>query len=173
MALVMTPIYTQTVGAGGAVSIFFNNIPQFYTDLVIRMSARQASAAVTSEFYFFVNADNATIHSTTWLFGTGSAAGSGRAAGNTAIVQNFTPAANATPNSFGLSEITIPNYTSNNFKQFIIDQVSENNATAADGRLNAGLIRTASPISVIRIDSVGTFAQHSTFSLYGIIRSGA
>ena len=173
MALVMTPIYTQTVGAGGTASIIFNNIPQVYTDLVLRMSARQASAATSAEFYFFVNSNTATIHSTTWLFGNGSSVGSTRANGNTAIVQNFSPAANATSNTFGSVEIVLPNYTSSNFKQFIIDEVSENNTTAADLRMNAGLIRTTDPVSILRIDSVGTWVQHSTFSLYGIIRSGA
>jgi hypothetical protein len=32
MTIAMQPIYTQTVGAGGAASVIFNNIPQTFTD---------------------------------------------------------------------------------------------------------------------------------------------
>ena len=40
MSVFLQPIYTQTVGSGGASSIAFNNIPQTFTDLLIKMSVR-------------------------------------------------------------------------------------------------------------------------------------
>jgi aspartate/tyrosine/aromatic aminotransferase len=46
MASPITPIYTQTVGSGGALSIAFNNIPQFYTDLKVVISGRTTGGGV-------------------------------------------------------------------------------------------------------------------------------
>ena len=43
----MTKLATYTVGAGGDSSVTFSNIPQTYTDLVIRVSARTTRSAST------------------------------------------------------------------------------------------------------------------------------
>ena len=40
MSVFMQPIYTQTMGAVGAQSVTFNNIPQGFTDLVLEVSGR-------------------------------------------------------------------------------------------------------------------------------------
>jgi hypothetical protein len=44
MALTYTAIKTVTVGSGGAANIDFTSIPQTYTDLVLKVSARMNRA---------------------------------------------------------------------------------------------------------------------------------
>lgn len=172
MAIVMTPIYTQTVGAGGAAAVTFNNIPQIYTDLVLVMSNRSTAAQTFQNVDILVNGVGSG-YSATRLGGNGSSAFSDRFTGSSVInLWESAPAANATANTFSNIQVYIPNYTSSNFKQIISDVVAETNATAANQRLFASLWSNTSAITSLTINSYD-HAQHSTFSLYGIIRSGA
>lgn len=172
MALVMTPIYTQTVGAGGTSAIFMNNIPQVYTDLVIKMSVRAADSVTQREIGMYFNTQGFPAPSSfTAILGDGAAT-SGR--NSSFIALGFANNAATTTNTFSSHEIYIPNYTSTNFKQIIVDSVTENNATLAHARLLAVLNRQSEAVTSLNMDMGGVlFLQHSTISLYGIIRSGA
>lgn len=173
MALVMTPIYTQTVGAGGAATITLNNIPQFYTDLKAVVTIRSSTNADPS-FYWGFNSDGASNFSLTRLTGTGSAATSARQSNFTFFrLDGGAAGTGETANTFSSIEFYIPNYTSSNFKQIIVDSVTENNATGADLIMAAALWRNTAAITRFGVTVDGTTAQFSTFSLYGIIRSGA
>lgn len=178
MALVMTPIYTQTVGSGAPLAVTFNNIPQFYTDLKLVVSARSNQASQTFRFLtVYMNANQTSIYSSRRLTGDGSSASSsGQANDGSIFVNNVLPAASATSNTFSNVEFYIPNYAGSNFKQILIDGVSENNATTAWQQMMAALFRSTNPITSFTIE-VGDFGNGfvagSTFSLYGIIRSGA
>ena len=173
MALPMVPIYTQTVGAGGSSGITFNNIPQIYTDLKLFVSVRDSANAVQWGFNLFVNNSLSSIYSTTLLRGNGSAASSLRFSSQTTTLIFDVPGSQATASTFSNTEIYIPNYTSSNFKSIIADSVMEtNNATSFMG-MNACLAQTTSPITRLDLTAAGSWVQHSTISLYGIIRSGA
>ena len=50
----MTPIQTVTVGSGGAANITFSNIPQTYTDLVIKISARSNRSDYSTNFTSYI-----------------------------------------------------------------------------------------------------------------------
>ena len=52
MANTFEQITTVTVGSGGASSIDFTSIPQTYTDLVIKTSARNTSTSTTMYLEF-------------------------------------------------------------------------------------------------------------------------
>ena len=174
MALVMTPIYTQTVGAGGASSVTFNNIPQLYTDLKVVCSTRSTFGAFEADLYILPNADGSSIGSWTRLGGNGSVAFSQRNSGIVFAPVGVTNAVNATANTFNNYEAYIPNYSGSNFKQILVDSVVEgnyvNNTTCMMG---AYLWRSASAVTSLYIVTTNNFVQNSTFSLYGIIRSGA
>lgn len=179
MALVMTPIYTQTVGAGGASSIVFNNIPQFYTDLKLVMSVRATGAGpgVVGGLQFGTSGtiDTATNYSRTFVQGYGSGAFSGRNSGQSSISLDQFNGNGSTANTFGNADIYISNYTSSNFKQIIGDLVTENNSSTDNNVAGiSGLWRNTNPVTVLQVFAFSaTFMQYSTFSLYGIIRSGA
>lgn len=177
MALVMTPIYTQTVGTGGAAGITFNNIPQVFTDLLVKVSARFDSNPESSNWCsmkVFFNGDNSTTYSFTALYGGGTFTGSERASNSTVSQAGWITSSAATANTFGTADIYIPNYAGSNFKSFVSDSVTETNATAALAPLVAGLWNKTNAITSVSFNRASAnFVQHSTFSLYGIIRSGA
>lgn len=177
MALVMTPIYTQTVGAGGAATVTFNNIPQHFTDLLVKVSARFDSNPEASNWCsmkMFFNGDNATFYSYTALYGGGTFTGSERGTNSTVAQAGWITSSVATANTFGSADIYIPNYTASTFKSFISDSVTEMNAANALLPLVANLWSKTNAITSVSFNRASAnFVQHSTFSLYGIIRSGA
>ena len=168
MANTMVLLEKVTVGAAGAASITFSNIPQTgYTDLKIVASTRNSAAAVqvvnTLKLGSIV-----TGYSDKYLYGSGSAAGSG-SFGATNGFMGDAPAASATASTFGNQEIYIANYTSSNAKSWSVDSVSETNATTAYMELTAVSNTSTAAISSITIaPTSGNFVQYSTFSLYGV-----
>jgi hypothetical protein len=171
MPITYKKIADATVGSGGAASIDFTSIPATYTDLVIKLSARNAHASAFSFVKLEVNSNTSAIYSDRLLFGTGSTAGS---ASSTPLLDIYVSGANATASTFGSAEIYFPNYAGSTNKSVSIDSVSENNATDARQGLTAGLISTTSAISSIQLKAVidsstsTTFVQYTTATLYGI-----
>lgn len=175
MSVFLQPIYTQTVGAGGQFGITFNNIPQTFTDLVLQISARNVSAVTTIDMYIgAINGDSGTNYSSTYLFANGSSVASGRGSNATVVTIGQVPGASATSNTFGSATVTIPNYTSSNYKQIISDCVTENNATAVNTWMSANLWRGTAAISYFTVYLSGgsNLSQYTDISLYGVLRQG-
>lgn len=172
MALPMTPIFTQTLGTGGAADVYFNNIPQNYTDLIVSISARAVYQGGADAYLNFQDGTGTTNYS--WRKAQ-SDAGSYNSYGssNTNTISPWTLKGDITANTFGETIFYIPNYTSSNFKQIISDNVTENNGSASYLTLGANLWRSTSPITQMHFGVYQGFAAGSTFSLYGIIRPGA
>lgn len=169
----MQPIYTQTVGAGGAGTITFNNIPQGFTDLMVIVAARESTATPYSGTIVILNNDTSALYSATLVEGYGGAASSRTTSANSLFPIPHIPGGTATANTFGNAQIYLPNYTSSNFKALILDSVSENNSSAIyafQTGLSAGLYRSTSAITAFRIIASSTFVQYSTFTLYGITK---
>ena len=174
MSVFLQPIYTQTVGSGGAASISFSNIPQTFTDLVIKCSLRVSNAG---GFYapLFLNAINGAspnIWSDTLMYAnpTIGPARNGYGAG-TSVLLGYVSGETSTSNTFSSNEIYIPNYTSSNYKQIITEGVTENNSTSTLLSISGALGRTSSGISSITL-YCGAIVQYSTVSLYGVLRQG-
>ena len=156
-----------TVGAAGAASITFSNIPQTgYTDLVIKYSSRASSAGATNFTQLYLNGTTANLAGIV-LYGSGSAAGSQAQSG---VDGN---ANGSTANTFSSQEICIPNYTSSNYKSITVDCVQENNSSTAFSELLSALwSNTAAITSVGLTPGSGSFMQYSTFYLYGVAKLG-
>jgi hypothetical protein len=164
----MTLISSQTL-ASSASSVTFSSIPQTYTDLKIVFSARGAAAFVQINVNLAFNGSTSSF-SGTLLYGDGASTGSGSRSDNLNIA--LVPASSATSNTFGNSEIYIPNYTSGANKSYSVDSVSETNATNAYAQLFAGLWSSTSNITQVTIaPNSGNFIASSTFYLYGIKNS--
>ena len=167
MAYTYSKIATYTVGSGGIASIDFLNIPQTYTDLVIKYSIRTTSANQVDYMKCEFNGST-TSYSERVLFGYGTTTGS---ATNSGSYDNIINGGANTASTFSNGEIYIPNYTGANYKSFSSDSVAESNSTTNNMlMLAAELWSNTSPITSIKLSdySSGTFAQYSTAHLYGI-----
>lgn len=169
MAFTYSKLAQVTVGAGGAATIDFNNIPQNYTDLTILGSLR---GAATSDFPAVVmqfNGSN-TAYSGRGILGSGSAVSSFTEGSTFARIGNV-PGSVQTASTFGNFLVYIPNYTSSSSKSISIDSVSESNTTAAFSNFMANLWSNTSAITSISMQvqaGVSNLAQHSSATLYGI-----
>jgi hypothetical protein len=170
MSVFLQPLQTVTVGSGGAANVSFNNIPQGYTDLMLKISAAGVYSGGYDSLGMYFNGSQATI-SNTILNGNGSSANSSRSTYRALATLNGTN----TPNVFTSLEIYIPNYTSANYKQIIFDGVTEANATFSVQTLGAELWSNTAAITSLSFDTATSgqnIAQYSKFSLYGVLRQG-
>jgi hypothetical protein len=158
-------IQTVTVGAGGAASIEFTNIPQDGSDLVVTLSGRNTATSRNAANYISFNADtDSTTQSGIILIGYG----------NVTQTVSFSysirsASAGATANTFGSAEAYISNYSGATNKSFSVDSVGENNATQSDQAIHAGLWPYTAAITALKVGSVsGNFVQYSTASLFKI-----
>jgi hypothetical protein len=174
MTIAIQPIYTQTIGSSGVLSVTFNSIPQTFTDLKLIVSTRSTGSAVDG-VYLMPNAGGSGLFSITTLYGSGSLGYGSYRASNT-IVGGFATqgGTGSTVSTFTNAEAYIPNYTGSSFKSWISDSVSEDNSSGGQAtiRLYAGLYRSTAAITSLTVtnDSGLNFAQYSTFSLYGITK---
>jgi hypothetical protein len=168
MAYTYSKIATYTVGSGGVASINFLNIPQNYTDLVIKFSTRDNVANFSSNLQISYNGNTSSIYTTKILYGDGSATYSLERTPQGNYDFQFSNASSSTSNVFSNGEVYIPNYTSSNYKSSSSDSVTENNATASAVGLSASLFSNTSAITSITLKSAGTISQYSTAHLYGI-----
>jgi hypothetical protein len=176
MANTFELIASSTVGSGGAASIDFSSIPATYTDLVMFGSFRQSGVGETNPpigriELLLNNTNTGNLYSIKMLYGTGSAAGSAGGSGaNRDFYDGASVASGATASTFSNVSYYIPNYAGSNNKSFSIDSVTENNGTAADASLTAGLFASSSAINRLTVQPYdgSNFVQYSTAYLYGV-----
>ena len=156
---------TVTVGAGGAANVEFTSIPSSYTDLLIKLSARNPDNYLNISF----NGSTANLSSRT--LGSNSSGAFSTSATDGLIYGLSTPSS-LTANTFSNAEIYIPNYAGSTNKSFSIDAVTENNGTAITLALVAGLWSNTAAINSVRLTgATGNLVQYTTATLYGISKS--
>ena len=171
MANTFVKIATVTVGAGGSASMAFSSISGSYTDLCLKISARNDT--VGNRFYTLLslNGSAASAISRVRVMGfDGTNTQSSSAADSNMGTVGGT---STTANTFSNSEMYFPNYTAAVNKSISSDSLYENNsATANTLGFWAGLWSSTAAITSITLtcDS-GNFAQYSTATLYGISKS--
>jgi hypothetical protein len=166
MAYTYSKLAETTVGAGGASAITFNNIPQNYTDLVLKVSARGTTTEASGGHYYTIALNSsATSKTQRFLQGDGSSASSG----NSTSFTTYMCPSDFTASTFSNAEVYLPNYAGSANKSMSVDVVTENNATKSYATFYAQLWSVVTTISQITLTpNAGSFAQHSTATLYGI-----
>lgn len=169
MATTYQLIASQTVSAGGASSIDFTNIPQTFTDLIIKVSARGTNASIVCNIKWLYNGSTSG-YSAKELYGDGASVGTGSGGTTSSVIQmGYANGSNATANTFGSSEAYIPNYAGSNYKAMSVDGTMETNASSSYVDMGATLWSNTSAITAINIaPTSGSWVQYSTFYLYGI-----
>jgi hypothetical protein len=166
----MIPISTITVGSAGTSILQFNNIPQNYTDLMVKLSTKSEYTGTLMLLRMKINGYNAF----TWksVVAEGTTTGSYIQTSYGADVTThgtMVGTVSATTNTFGVSEIYISNYGSNNYKSYTVESVSEGTFTGSFMWLLGGLYSSNSPITSLTVyPETSNFAQYTTATLYGI-----
>lgn len=159
-------ITTTTVGSSGATDITFSSIPATYNDLLLKLSARDATASSGTWVKITFNA-NTSSYSNKYMEANGSSVGNGTAASEWA---GTSTSSSATASTFSIIELYIPNYAGSNNKSFSTDSASENNGTTAYAGIGAGLWSNTAAITSIKVapNNGSNFSQYTTATLYGI-----
>ena len=175
-----TPTYVaiaKTVLTGSQATVTFSGIVNTYTDLVLLVSSRDDYASGRDNIKLTINGTSANYtQRIIYAFGTtaGSVSASGGGTG-TYFDYLYNTAASGTSNTFGSSEIYIPNYLSSTNKPISTSSVAENNATDSTTMVTAGALlwsNTSAITSITLAPALGTnFVSGSRFDLYGIKNS--
>jgi hypothetical protein len=171
----MTKLGTYTVAAGGTITeVVFDNIPQGYTDLKVLVSARDGSTSGIGNGLLGIKLNNdvsPTQGSHLILYGTGSSLASTKYLNTQYVWVGFLPNTSNTSSTFSNIEVNVSDYSGNQIKVWSADCTTENDATAAYSSFVSGAWNNSSPITMLTMYDYGGayfFAQHSTFTLYGI-----
>jgi hypothetical protein len=161
-------IETYEVGSGGVASITFASIAADYTNLKLLVSARTNRTSGSEDSLVLTFNGVTAGYSVISLYGNGSTAATSSYTIDGAF--RLVAATNlSTANTFGNSELYIPNYASSVAKSFSMDAVSENNASSSWQFVTAGLWNNTAAITSINLDPLegSTILEYSTASLYG------
>jgi hypothetical protein len=112
-----------------------------------------------------------TGYSSRVVYGSGGGTGS-TTGGSTGIPFLYSTSNTATASTYGNTEFYVPNYTSSNYKSVSSDTVTENNATPTILLLGASLWSNTAAITSMTLTAGTSFAQYSTFYLYGVAKLG-
>lgn len=174
MANTYTLIASNTLSSSAA-SVTFSSIPNTYTDLVLRISARNDDTGVTETLRMQVNNNTGTVYSVTYMYGEGTNVVSGRDTSVDDINDGFRQnGGGATSNTFSNIEIYIPSYTASQNKPLSGFSAAETNAASNNFVMaSANLVRDTNAISSIKLFNSTTkvFVSGSSFFLYGIKNS--
>ena len=163
-------LISSNVLTSSAASVTFSSIPSTYTDLVLRVSARDTTASSFQPIYVEMNSTNG-IYSRTRIFGNGSTVSSNNATAETKSYLGSIDAANNTSNTFASVELYIPNYAGTAKKPYSSFAATEDNATASNINVIALLADLTSAINQLVLTTNTSFASGSSFYLYGIKNS--
>ena len=168
MATTHTLLQKITVGPTSVATVIFSNIPQTYTDLMVKTSTRGAGTVNSSEVSISFNGVTTNLSSKI-LYGTGTTVGSS----SLTTIPGVGTAASDLANTYGYSEFYIPNYTWANNKHVLVDGVAENSGTTAYQYTTSGYWASSAAITSITLTNAqGNFVQNSTFYLYGVSNAG-
>lgn len=169
-----TLIATQSVPAGsGSASVTFSSIPNTYTDLLIKFSARVERAVTITPLWMRINSDTGTNYFSRLIFGNGSATDY-LGYNLDYFIAGYVNAASTTSNTYSNGDIYIPSYTNSSQKAISVDMVAENNGTQGYDGFSAGRWTGTSAITSITFlegNGNSNFRQYSNFYLYGIKNS--
>jgi hypothetical protein len=166
----MEPIASTLVGAGGVSTVTFNDIPQTYKHLQLRVTARNTRVsgynAGTLTGYF--NGDTGINYSNHYLYGDSGTIYSF----SSLATSGFTVtrcADNSVANVVGVSITDILDYTNTNKYKTMRSITGIENNSVGEMQYTSNVWMSTTAVTSITIDTpTFNIMQHSRFSLYGI-----
>lgn len=164
-------IATTTVGSGGQATITFSSIPQTFTHLQLRLTARSTGTGGGSvDTQYQLNGDTtASNYRTHLLYGDGTSAIASTIA-NTAYITDIANAS-ATAGTFGVAVVDFLDYTNTN-KYKVSRSLGGFDANGVIANyllfMSSLWLNTAAITSITMYLGTGSFAQYSHAALYGI-----
>jgi hypothetical protein len=173
---VMFPIGMVQVGSAGASTITFSSIPSTYTHLQIRGIVRNtgySGGGAEQGMKMQFNSDTGSNYLTHGLIGNGTSDSSYVETGTDAIWWTYgtIPMTDATAGIYGIGILDILDYkNTNKYKTSrFIGGVDTNGSTSTYSNFGSGHWRNTNAITSITLfPQAGSFAQHTTYALYGI-----
>jgi len=171
-----TPIATQTLGSNTPL-VYFNSIPQTYTDLVLQFNGQGTSGIYNNMTYPYIyfNGDNTSgYYSTTSVLQRNTGSGETVLTTRNSNANNLALFLANTSTVFSPNIAHIMNYSNTTtYKTVVARGNGANGTTSVDGVIfGVGLWRNPAGITSITVGPNGTsgnFLAGSTFTLYGIL----
>jgi hypothetical protein len=173
MAATYTLISSQVLGSSAA-SVTFSSIPQTYTDLVLKISAKDSGGGTPASINILANSTSGTDNSDTLLYanaGSATVTSSNVAKTYNRFNSYIAGGGMTATSSFSNTEVYIPNYTAAASRQ------SSAISTISDSTANGYILATASlnqagaAVTSLIIQASASFLANSSFYLYGIRNS--
>lgn len=163
-------IETVSVGSGGTSSITFSSIPQTYTDLLMKVSARSNRSGTNDVLISYYNGSNSSI--TGRRIEGVRASGSTFAGGDSFVIAGYVQGNSTTAQIFASSEFYITNYTGSKYKSISCEGAMGNDVltgVTAWG-FSTNLWSSTSAITSITLAPYygSQFLENTTATLYGI-----
>lgn len=160
-------IATTTLGSTTA-TVTFSSIPATYTHLQIRCLTRSSYADNGDNVYMQLNGDSASSYAWHRLIGSGASASAGTNSGVTLGLISINAASTANASTFGAAVIDILDYTNTNKKRTVRGLGGyDANGSGYVSYNSVGYFNTTA-VTSITLGTSASFAQNSTFALYGI-----
>ena len=160
------------VGGGGSSTITFSSIPSTYKHLQIRAIMRSTFADTDSFLKVNLNSDTGSNYPNHFLNGNGSSAGAfGYSTSQYAYAfLSMYPAASASASLFGNAIVDLLDYTDTNKNTTIRSLGGYDVNGSGVVRLNSSVWLNTNAVTRIDITDYrgGSFAEYSSFALYGI-----
>lgn len=152
------PIATQTLGTATA-DVFFNSIPQTYTDLVLVINGNTATQTNCGMRF---NSDNTNNYSTTYYYGDGSTVNNGRGSNMTYLAGgDFISTGNCT------NVFHIFNYTNATTFKTVLNRTTTSGLTMAWVSIWRKAPAAITAINVLTATGAN-YSIGTSFTLYGI-----
>ena len=163
-------IATATVGSGGTASVTFSSIPQTYTHLQLRITARntRVSGYEAGSLYGYFNGDTAANYPNHIMYGDGATLYSFPDLTSLGFIAARI-ADNSRANVFGVSIVDILDYTNTNKNTTVRTLTGFENNTVGEMQFQSATWLNTSAVTSILINSP-TFSimEYSSIALYGI-----
>jgi hypothetical protein len=163
-------IASHTVTVDGSVGPNFTNIPQEYSHLQLKISARHTNANAYENMYARFNNDATAIYNGHFLYADGANVGSSSYTGYDAWEIGVCAGASTPANNFSVTIADILDYSSTSkFKTMKVSTGYDSNGGGVIG-LKSTLYRTTNAITSLYI-SYPPFKAGTRFDLYGLTSS--